>query len=326
MLKATLRTITNVKLPNNTLKNELRVIDGRQNRFFLSVSYDEYEQWRALTIDASHAIIKVKDALDVAKKTDSQYAWSLAYQKAIQADDAVKALLAYKFRKFFSSKESSFSFLFITFMSAAIIPELSRFIVRYYQLNTDDVEELSAFFVFLIMLPNIICTLVITPEQREQLEKLLVESSWCAHISEKAQEANIKIDLTITTNKPWSNAQLLDDIGCEEVDEAFNCEISYTPMTNPVYDPRHKARYDKPNIDLWLFKQNKNPSTQDELYWDELVPDEVLEKRINHFTHDKVKKYIKHTTMTSMLDKILEQHEMASEDEHAMQLNQQWRM
>lgn len=321
--KQILKTITGVKLTDNKLKDELKHIEKIQNRFFSTLPYDEYEQWRELTINTYFSITAVKDAFDRAKDQTDQNLWLQAYDLAHKADTAIKELLKYKLDKFLFPRNNGYSMVLMMLMSVSVIPGLCIFIKKTYGLTQNQAEDLVSFIIMLLLLPRIINFLIIELRNPEGLETILVESYWCANILAEAEKIGIKINsTTIPKSQPWSNAQLLADIGCEDTPEEFDCIISYITMTKPVYCSSHKARFEKDQIDLWLRKKNKHPLTDEDLYWDELIPDKVLENKIANFTHGKTREFIDQTIMTSILERI----EMESEDELSAQANQRLRI
>lgn len=321
--KQTLKTITGVNLQDNKLKEELNRIEEIQNGFFSSMPYDEYQQWRKLTINKYLAIKAVKEALERARDQTDQNLWLHAYDLAQKADTAVKELLKYKSDKFLFPRNNVSSMFFLLLLSAFLIPNLCIFIKQTYRLTQNQTEDLVAFFSALLLLPKIIRLLMIEPKSTARLEEILVKSYWCTNVLAEAEKLEIKINsLTIQKSQPWSNAQLLADIGCENTPEEYDCIISHSAMTKPVYCSSHKARFEKDQIYTWLFKKNLHPLTHKKLYWDELIPDEVLEDEIANFTHGKTREYIDNTIMSSILERI----EMESEDELSTQSNQEWRM
>lgn len=321
--KQTLKTITGVKLQNNKLKDELKHIEKRQNSIFSNMPYAEYEQCRKLTINTYHAITAVKEALESAKDHTDQNLWLHAYDLAHKADTAIKELLKYKLDKFLFPPNNIYSMLFLMLMTVFVIPKLCVFIEQNYGLTQNHPEDLVGYFILLLLLPRIIRLFMMEPRSKARLDQILVESYWCSNILAEAQKIGININLiTLPKSQPWSNAQLLADIGCENTPEEFYCIISHVAMTKPVYCSSHKARFEKDQIDSWLFQKNLHPLTRGELYWDELIPDKVLEDKIANFTHSKTREFIGHTIMPYILERI----EMESEDELSTQANQQWRM
>lgn len=324
--KQALKTITGVKLQDNKLKEELEHIEKIQNSFFSTMPYDEYEQWRKFTINTYNAITAVKEALERARDKTDQNLWLHAYELAHKADTARKELLTYKLDKFLFHRDNFYSILIV--MSAFPTPKLCEFIAHICGLTQDQREDLVAFFIILLVLPRIIYVLILhllmmQPKSKARLEEILLESYWCTNILAEAQKIGIEIiSSTIPKSQPWSNAELLADIDCIDIPEEFDCIISQTAMTNPVYCSSHKARFEKDQIDSWLCKKNLHPLTHEALYWDELIPDKVLEDKIANFTHGKTREFIDHTIMASILERV----EMESEDELSTQSNQQWRM
>ena len=84
------------------------------------------------------------------------------------------------------------------------------------------------------------------------------------------------------------NAKTLSEISgfdSKTIPEIFCCAISTEIMDDPVYDPKHpQYKFDRKHIERWLANgSNNNPYTRTPLTKAQLVCDEDLKIRIQHF-------------------------------------------
>lgn len=286
--KHTLQTLTGANFPsgfpNNTLREELTLIE--QNKYDLS--FEDYLHWRKLTIDAYHTVYEAKDALVTAKKSyDNKDEWLRAYDKAQKADVAMSALLKRKL------DEIPFQYYYdpnILFVAVTVLFLFDFSKLSYLNELTETQLNSLASGLFLLMLLLLVVPGMVFDKNKAKLATTLVGHHWCSIVLAEARKSGIEINTNqnvVPGDQPWSNAQLLADIHCEEISEEFNCPISHNVMTKPVYCSQHKARFDKALIHDWLYQENTHPLTRESMFWDELLPDTALEGKIADFTRQR---------------------------------------
>lgn len=306
--KHALQTVTHVKI-KDTLRDELMDIEKRKNgTFFKSrLSSDEYELYRNLTINAYRTTIEVKKAQTIARNLNTEQAWSQAYLYGEKADMAMGKLLSYKL--------GDFLYPFVSLLTCLEwIAIMSPLLYRAHKKNYIDCK-MDCFFIALALLPiSADLFLLLLGLFKEQLETILIESQWKSLLLTEARIAGITINTNQTQlleNQPWSNAQLLADINVIDFPDEFICNISLEIMTKPVSCTQNPALYDEDVITKWLCVKSMHPITHKPLYWDDLIPNTAMEDKINRFTHEKTKEYIKESTLQNLFEQI----EMDAEDQ-----------
>jgi len=321
--KKPIQTITGVWL-RDELRAELKEVDKQCQHFLMQNSH---VKWRSLTIDAYLYTYEAKKALEMARSAiaTNKEAWSDAYAHASVADKAITALLEHKLLRFLSPNDRFLGTMLIFFSAIAIPLFVIKPIKKYYNLTLEQVDNLNALIICMMFAPQLIRMFVAFHYQKN-LEELLFDSSLCQTVLDEAQKAGVNFDthqnIVIKKQTSWSNDQLLEDIRIGAIPDNFLCNISLGVMTKPVYCKQHAARYDEKNIHNWIRLKNIHPIVHEDLYWEDLIPDTSLEREIDAFVHDEVKKYIQHETMHPLV----EQLEMSVEYERAQRVNQSWRI
>lgn len=301
------------KLPptqlQDTLKKELLIIESYKEEMHV----DEYEQSRKLAIAAHRTSKAAEDALDLAKNSlFNLYQWQFAYTQAKKADQACNDWTSYKMIRTWTPKVNFQLFLFQMLTAAFIIPKVTGFIARRYHLTLDQAEDLAVLMCIITFLPSFY-SLMLKGIGQERLSNM-IQPSWTNALLTEARLFNIDIQTIqciLPDNKPWTNAQILKDIHCKVYPEDFDCYISKDVMNEPVCTIFDSNPVEKEQIDQWLCQKNKHPLTDDDLYWDDLIPAHELKAKIDQFVFQKTKEYIQHELMNNLLEQI----EMKAEDD-----------
>lgn len=324
----TITGITAANFPNNTLRDELALIE--ENKHLLSGYH--YELSKKLTTESYLAVYRIKNALKTAyEKHEIKNSWLHAYEKACQADAAITALVEYKLNKINFHDHSDinqvlFNIILASFVCYHIFFSSGLFTVLHPNSSPAELqkEESKSFVIYLFLLTLLELHLIFRftlNKNKAVLAAVLVDQHWRKTVLLEAKKLGIEIDVSEQIREethPWSYEQLLENIGCKDIPEEFYCPISLTVMNQPVFFSTHKASFDKAFIHEWLRKKNTHPLTQETVFEDELILDTVLEEKIANFTHEKTKNFISSTIIPSLLETI----EMRSEDEFSVELNQ----
>lgn len=86
-----------------------------------------------------------------------------------------------------------------------------------------------------------------------------------------------------------ANAVKLKLAGCTDVPEAYCCQLSYSVMTIPVYDPALPAiKFEKAWILRALKEKAENPYTRTPLFAADLIEDSELKAKIDAFVEERI--------------------------------------